>query len=252
MAASKKKQATSTEDRSQDLGESTNDLGSAAGELGSAAADLGHEAQQQVVNLTEQVRQQATNQLTSQKEQAVDALETVALLLHQAGEHAQQQDKALLANYVDKAAQQVSTFSESLAQQDVTQIVETTKQYARREPMLFVGGALAAGFLGARFLRSSAQQAEQTDQEMSSDAALATVGETSLDLPAYDIDQETTASTEGMLGATSPSPSDAMTPDSTGFMDDYESAVLESDAFADDANAAVLPDIEDIENPEKL
>lgn len=251
MAASKKTQGTSTEDRAKDVGESVNDLGSAAGELGSAAADLGQQAQQQVVNLTQQVREQATSQLTSQKEQAVDTLETVALLLHQAGEHAQQQDKALVANYVDKAAQQVSSFSESLAQQDVSQILETTKQYARREPMLFVGGALAAGFLGARFLRSSSQQSEESP-EISGSTELVAIEDTSADLPAYDIDQTSTASSGSLLGSTSPSPSDAMTPDATGFMDDYESAVLENDAFGDELDAAVLPDIEDIENPEKL
>jgi ElaB/YqjD/DUF883 family membrane-anchored ribosome-binding protein len=247
MAASKKNQDASAEELAQDVGESIN-------ELGSATADLGREAQEQVTNLTEQVRQQATDQLTSQKERVVDTLETVALLLHQAGEQAQQQEKTLVASYADKAAQRVGGFSESLAQQDVTQIVETTKNYARREPMLFVGGALAAGFLGARFLRSSAQQVQQTSQDQgpSGDAELATVGDTASDLPAYDMDQTTTASSEGMLGSTSTTPADVMTPDTGSFMEDYEAAVLEDDAISGDMDSGLLPDIEDIERPENL
>jgi len=247
MAPSKKADSTSTEERSHDVGESI-------GELGAATADLGKEAQEQVTNLTDQVRQQATGQLTSQKERAVDTLETVALLLHQAGEQAQQQDKALLASYADKAAQQVGTFSESLAQQDVTQVVQTTKDFARREPMLFVGGALAAGFLGARFLRSSSKPAQESDQSEGTggDVELATVGETATDLPAYDADQATTASSGDLLGATSPAPSDAMMPDASGFMEDYEAAVLEDSEGVADEGSDVLPDLDDIERTESL
>jgi ElaB/YqjD/DUF883 family membrane-anchored ribosome-binding protein len=243
MAPSKKSKDTSTEEHAQNVGESI-------GELGSATADLGKEAQQQVTNLTEQVRQQANEQLASQKDKAVDVLETVALLLHQAGEQAQQQDKTLVANYAEKAAHQVGSISESIGQQDVTQIVQTTKDFARREPMLFVGGALAAGFLGARFLRSSAQQAQETSGNGQS--ALAEVNEDTAVLPAYDMDQSTTASSEGVLGSTSPAPSDAMTPDATGFTEDYEAAVLADDAFGEDADTTVLPDIEDIESAENL
>jgi ElaB/YqjD/DUF883 family membrane-anchored ribosome-binding protein len=247
MAQSKQDQDTQARNGSQDIGESVEGLGT-------AAADLGKEAQEQVLNLTEQVRQQATTQLTSQKERAVDTLETVSLLLHQAGEHAHQQDKALLANYVDKAAQQVGTLSESLAQQDVTQIIQTTKDFARREPMLFVGGALAAGFLGARFLRSSAQQPQETSRELATTGndQLAVIDDTATDLPAYDIDQYSTASSEDVLGSTSPAPSDAMTPDATGFMEDYEAAVLEDSDLTTLESTDVLPDLEDIERTENL
>lgn len=247
MASSKQDSNASTDDRSANVGGSIE-------ELGSATADLGKQAQEQVVNLTQQVRQQATDQLTSQKERAVDTLETLSLLLHQAGEHAQQQDKALLASYVDKAAQQVGTFSESIAQQDVAQIVQTTKDFARREPMLFVGGALAAGFLGARFLRSSAQQDQPTDQQQATNGSGQYPGMSgsTTELPAYDIDQTTTASSEGVLGATSPAPSDAMAPDATGFLEDYEAAVMEDNAFAVEEDRDVLPDLEDIERAENL
>ena len=243
MSSSQKTQNTSTGNGSGDVGESIENLGA-------AAADLGNEAREQVSNLTDQVRQQATTQIATQKEQLVDGLETVALLLHQAGEHAQQQDKALIANYVDKAAQQVSTFSETLDQQDVTQILQTTKDFARREPMLFVGGALAAGFLGARFLRSSTAQAEQMSQEPSANGGADSTGMSDLatELPAYDVDQTTSASSTGSVGAASPAPNGALPADDTDFVEDYQSSVLEG---ADD-DATVLPDLDDLERPESL
>ena len=136
----------------------------AGADLGATAAEAGQQVQQQVVNLGEQVRQQATDQVLAQKDRAVDALETVALLLHQAGEHAQTQDKAAIAQYVDKAADQVETWSTTLREQDVTQLLETTQQFARRQPLAFLGGALAVGFAGVRFFRSTAPQAESTEQ----------------------------------------------------------------------------------------
>jgi ElaB/YqjD/DUF883 family membrane-anchored ribosome-binding protein len=246
MTPSSQAQGTSTADRSQHVGESVQ-------ELGTAAADLGEEARAQVTSLTQQVRQQATNQLNAQKERVVDTLETASLLLHQAGEHAQQQDNALLATYVEKAAQHVGTFTESLAQQDVTQIVQTTKDFARREPMLFVGGALAVGFLGARFLRSSSQQAQQPSQDQApNDGPSAAVSDVTPELPAYDIDQTSTASSASILGTTYPAPSGTDTPEATGFVEDYESAVQENDPLEDALDSSALPDLEDIERSENL
>jgi hypothetical protein len=136
----------------------------AGADLGATAAEAGQEVKQQVVDLGQQVRQQATDQIVAQKDRAAEALETVALLLHQAGEHAQQQDKAAIAQYVDKAADQVETWSTALREQDASQLVETTQQFARRQPLAFLGGALALGFAGVRFFRSSASQAQPTEQ----------------------------------------------------------------------------------------
>ncbi len=217
------------------------------GDLGAAAMEAGEQIQEQVVNLTQQVRQQATDQLMSQKERAVDTLDTVALLLHQAGEHAHQQDKAMLAGYVDKAAGQVGQWSETLRDQDMTQLVEETKQFARRQPMLFVGTALAAGFLGARFLRSSTQQPEQS-QESTVPAEADAVG---ADLPPYDIDQSALGSTGVALDTTlnaATTRSSETTPEVGGFLEDYEGAVREGEQN----DATSLTDTDDVMSPEKL
>jgi hypothetical protein len=131
-----------------------------AADLGTAVADAGEQVQQQVVDLTQQVRQQASDQITTQKDRLADTLETVALLLHQASEHADLQDKAGLAGYVTKASGQVEQWSESLRERDASQLMDETVQFAKRQPVAFLSGALALGFAGARFLRSSAQQVE--------------------------------------------------------------------------------------------
>lgn len=153
-----KSSTASTKEKTQSQSDSDFDLGA-------SLADTGEQVQDQVMGLTDQVRQQATEQFATQKERLADTLETVALLLHQAGEHADLQDKANLSGYVDKASGQVTQWSESLRERDASQLINDTVEYARRQPMVFLGGALAAGFAGARFLRSSAQKAENWPEE---------------------------------------------------------------------------------------
>lgn len=221
------------------------------GELGTAAAEAGGQIKETATDLTQQVREQATQQVSSQKERIVDTLETVALLVHQAGEQAQQQDKALLASYADKAATQIGQFSEALNKQDVTQIVESTTRFARREPMLFVGGALAAGFLGARFLRSSSQPQSQQQNGQSESTGLADIAVTGTDLPPYDV-ASANALPDVPLGSTDTTVDDALSSEATGFLEDYEGSVLEGDAFGAETGTTTLPDLEDIESPEKL
>jgi hypothetical protein len=258
MARSNKGKGTSTHDQNANLGESVDELGSTAAELGSTAAELGGEAKEQVINLTQQAREQATEQVMSQKEKVVDTLETVALLLHQAGEHAHQQDKELLAAYVDKAAGQVAQWSETLEQQDVTQLTQSVTQFARREPMLFVGGALAAGFLGARFFRTSSQQPEQGQQEQSLaiTTQLPDIDLGGSQMPAYDIDQSTTAP----AGAVADMPLDTatslqadLTPEEGGFLEDYEGAILEGDDFnVEGTDTPALNDTDDLTGSGRL
>ena len=127
-----------------------------------AATEVKDQISDQVAGLGHQVQQQVNTQFASQKDKLVDTLETVSLLLHQAGEHAELQDKATLAQYVDQAAHRVSNLTDTLREQDATQLLNETKNLATRQPLLFMGGALALGFVGARFLRASTPQPETT------------------------------------------------------------------------------------------
>lgn len=199
--------------------QSTNDLGE-------AAAEAGHQLKDQVSGVAQQVRQQASDQLLTQKDRLADTLDTVALLLRQSGEHAELQDKALLSQYVDKASGQVSQWSEKLRDQDVTQLFEETGNLARRQPLLFAGGALALGFLGARFLRTSTEQAQETPALPASTTS----------------DSSTTASTaRSSEGSGSSTPSDVPSPSANAYLTSDETGSLETSSYTKDAD---LLDIE--------
>jgi len=111
--------------------------------------------------VAEQAKQQTTSQLTSQKDRAVDSLITVAQALRQTGQTLHQQEQGTVAGYVEEAAQRVESVTNYLRAHEVHELIEDTQDLARRQPALFVTGALALGFIGARFLMSSGQRAAQ-------------------------------------------------------------------------------------------
>lgn len=197
-------------------------------DLGAAATEASEQIQDQVSGLTQQVRQQAAETLGSQKERLADTLDTVTLLLHQAGEHADLKDKAMLSGYVDKASGQLGQWSETLRERDVTQLLDDTVQFARRQPMLFFSGALAAGFAGARFLRTSTQQPEPA----TTSAPAADVEPMTTDIPHFDSDQAAFASASDLGGMPlDPGMSSQMDRDleASDFVEDYKAATLEGD-----------------------
>lgn len=195
-------------------------------ELGATAAEAGHQLQHQVSGVAQQVRQQASDQLLTQKDRLADTLDTVALLLRQSGEHAELQDKELLSQYVDKASGQVSQWSEKLRDQDVTQLLEETGNLARRQPLLFAGGALALGFLGARFLRTSTEQAQETPALPESTTS----------------DSSTAASTAGSSEGSDPSTTgDGPSASANAYLTSDEAGSLGTASYTEDAD---LLDIE--------
>ena len=54
------------------------------------------------------------------------------------------------------AAKKVEDFSENISSRNVDELVKAATELARSQPMIFIGGAVAAGFALSRFLKSSA------------------------------------------------------------------------------------------------
>ena len=117
------------------------------------------QAQHSAGQVTEQVKQQATSQLEAQKERAVDSLVTVAQALRQTGQHLHEQKQDGVAGYVEQAAERVENLTNHMRARDVGQLLDDTEDLARARPGLFMGAALALGFVGARFLMSSGRRA---------------------------------------------------------------------------------------------
>jgi len=125
--------------------------------------ELIDQAQEKVGEVTDKVKEQATSQVSSQKDRAAEGLGNVAQAIRQTGNQLRQNEQvAPVAQYTDQLAMGVETVSNYLRDHSLSDIVGEVERFARREPALFLGGALTLGLLGGRFLRSSSSSNNQS------------------------------------------------------------------------------------------
>ena len=105
--------------------------------------------------IVNRVKETATSQLSAQKDKATDGLGSVAQAVRQTTQHLRDQQHEKVAQYVERAADQIERLSNGLKNKDVTELLDDAQRLARQQPALFVGGAFALGLVGARFLKSS-------------------------------------------------------------------------------------------------
>jgi len=122
------------------------------------------QAKEKTSQVMGQVQEQAKSQLTTQKDRAAEGLGSMALALRQTGQQLQDQNNAPVAQVTNTAAEQIEKVSNFLRERDLNEMVIEVERFARRQPALFLGGAVALGLIGARFLRSSGQRAMEMDR----------------------------------------------------------------------------------------
>jgi len=140
------------------------DVRSGGGDLSAQSQEVIGQAQAQAKDLVNTAREQATTQITTQKDRAADSLTTIATALQAASREMRNQDGGPIADYIDTAAGQVDQIATALRDQDISQLLKTTEQFARRQPALFLAAAFALGFAGTRFLKSSSPSTGRMSQ----------------------------------------------------------------------------------------
>ena len=102
----------------------------------------------------------ATEVLDEQKGTLAGGLTSVADSIKQVGENLSSTDEQnkiteTAAKYTNTIAEQIENLSGYFERKDVREMVSDVESFARKYPAYFIGGALAVGFLAARFLKSS-------------------------------------------------------------------------------------------------
>lgn len=100
-------------------------------------------------------QQQAESLFDNQKTAAAEQTHKISQALHKMGDEFDQQQQTTFSRWANQLADQTDRVSDQLRHQDLQRLMDSAGAYSRREPMLFMGGAIAAGFLVSRFLRSS-------------------------------------------------------------------------------------------------
>jgi hypothetical protein len=101
-------------------------------------------------SLIGRVRETAATQLTWQKNRATDGLVAVAQAVRQSMRPLRDREHDVLAQYVERAADRIDGFSRRVRQKDIAELARDVEDLGRRQPAIFLGGALALGLVGAR------------------------------------------------------------------------------------------------------
>lgn len=125
----------------------------ARAQLASTGEALRHSAS----DVLGQARSMVRDAAEQQKHRAAEGIHEFARSLHDMAGSLDEQQRDLTARYTHAAAEQLERAARGLEQRSMGDMLADVEHLARRQPALFIGGAFAAGFLLARFLKSSAE-----------------------------------------------------------------------------------------------
>jgi len=122
----------------------------------SGTVSLTAEAREVASGLADEATRSAERQLTGGKERAAQAIGQLAeALRHTGATMSSSADMPMVNDYLGRAASRVEGLSDYLKRKSLTDVVGDVERFARKDPVLFMGGALLIGLLGGRFLRSA-------------------------------------------------------------------------------------------------
>jgi hypothetical protein len=105
--------------------------------------------------VTERIKQDGKQRVETTKRNAADQIEQVANVIGRAGSELGD-GQPRLANYANQAADRVNALATRLREASIEDLLEDTRDLARRNPGLFILGGVALGIVVSRFLKSSA------------------------------------------------------------------------------------------------
>lgn len=146
----------------------------AAADAKEKAGELGEQAKQAASNAADDAKHRARSFAEDQKDEAAGQVGGVAQALRSAAGSLDDQDQGAVAGYAREAASGLDRVSDALSNRSVDDLVETVEDFARRQPVAFIGGAVLAGFVLSRFAKSSAERRhQQSDRSGTRDHAAA-------------------------------------------------------------------------------
>ncbi|MDQ2733888.1 MAG: hypothetical protein M3Y55_02600 [Pseudomonadota bacterium] len=125
-------------------------------EPGETARASSSSAGEQLGAMWDDAKETARSTLGEQKDVAADSLGNVAGALRDAAQRSKGDGSGnALAGLTGSAADGLERLSGTLRHQDVATILRDVESFAREQPLAFFGLAVAAGFLGVRFIKAS-------------------------------------------------------------------------------------------------
>jgi ElaB/YqjD/DUF883 family membrane-anchored ribosome-binding protein len=133
------------------------------GEIKDKAREVVDRTREQAGELVGAVKDRAYQAIDEQKDAGAERISGVAQAIHSAADELDEQ-MPFAADYVREAAAGVERVSSSLRNRSIDDILGSVTSFARQQPVAFFGAAVLIGFLGTRFLKSSAERRERRGQ----------------------------------------------------------------------------------------
>jgi len=124
------------------------------------AAEVAQTAKEQISAAAEPIADKARGLAEEQKQSGAERIQGVARAVHSAADDIEKEIPQL-AGYVHAGAQQLERASNLLRDNSVDDLWRMTNRLAHDRPLAFIGGSVAAGFVLARFLKSSGSTANE-------------------------------------------------------------------------------------------
>jgi len=147
---------TMTKNRDASVPPDTADTG---GQIGTASPraqirDMKDQMVDQAKQSFRQARDSAGSSLNQSRNQAADSIGGIASAVRGTSERLRADNRDRVADLTDNLADQVERLSSYLRDRNLGDFRRDAEEFARRQPAVAVGVALAIGVLGARFLKS--------------------------------------------------------------------------------------------------
>ncbi|MGC3874712.1 hypothetical protein ACPF7Z_15730 [Halomonas sp. GXIMD04776] len=119
--------------------------------------DMKEKGRQTADEVRDAARAQAEGMFDHQKGVAADQAESLSTVFRKMAKEFEAQDQRYFSGYANNIARATDAISQRLREQNLDTLMYQLQDYSRRQPAVFLGGAIAAGFFLARFLNSSQQ-----------------------------------------------------------------------------------------------
>lgn len=134
--------------------------------IGQQAQDTAEDVKRQARDAAARTRAEVHSMAVRQKQAAAGQVSGFAQALKSASVDLDGRGQQFAARYVEQAADGLERVSDALERRDPDDLLTGVEDFARRQPIAFMGGAVIAGFGLARLMKSSAARRRGVGPEM--------------------------------------------------------------------------------------
>jgi hypothetical protein len=155
--------AEAGDDASADFSGGSSRAGPQQGE--SDALDRGIDsAKDYAKDVAGRAKEQGRALFDEQKESAAGTVDSAASAFRNTAQQLQGEGQAQTGRYVEMFAAQLQSFGNQLRNKNLDALIRDAEDFGRRSPGTFLAGSMIAGFVMARFLKSSAEHRYDADR----------------------------------------------------------------------------------------